>query len=193
VTDVRAIQREAAEDVFFGQAVIIAARYFLIVGLLTVQLSTLTSSALMALAVVPVVAFLAINFFLHARYLMERPANLGLIVVTSVIDLALVTAIVTFGPGMTGIASPFFVLYYPLVLAFAFVVPRRIEIGYTALAVVLHAVSVLLVDPSILGDMVELKRLVLRLITLAACGGIANYYWRMLRARRRAAAGPVPA
>lgn len=184
----RVTQQESAEDVFFGQVVILAARYFLIVGLLVVQLTVLQDSVEMAIAVVPVVAFLAMNFYLHARYLTGQPANLRLIALTSLIDLLLVTFIVVVGPGKTGAESPFFVLYYPLILAFAFVVPRRIEIAYTGAAVLLLATAVLIINPSTLTNPILMKALVLRLITLAACGGIANYYWRTLRARRHEAA-----
>lgn len=183
----RVTQQESAEDVFFGQVVILAARYSLVLGLLAVVLR-LQESWQMVMAVVPAVIFLAMNFFLHARYLMGQPANLRLIALTSAVDLLLVTGIVMFGPGLTGSQSPFFVLYYPLVLAFAFVVPRRIEIAYTSAAILLFAGAVLVTDPSTLWNMVLMKALVLRLITLAACGGIANYYWRTLRARRRSGA-----
>jgi len=193
--------QERAEDVFFGQVVILAARYFLIAGLLAVQLASLENSQQMALAVVPIVAFLGMNFFLHARYLTGQPANLRLIVLTSAVDLVLVTLIILFGAGRSGASSPFFVLYYPLVLAFAFVVPRRLEIAYTAAAMALMTAAVLVLDPGVLADTTALKHLVLRLITLAACGGLANYYWRTLRARRheaiqggaQSAAGPPAA
>jgi hypothetical protein len=188
----RVTQQESAEDVYFGQVVILHARYFLILGLLAVVLTALQDSAQMVMAVVPAVLFLAMNFFLHARYLMGQPANLRLIVLTSAVDLVLVTWIVVVGPGRTGVDSPFFVLYYPLVLAFAFVVTRRIEIVYTGAAMVLLAAAVLVRDPSTLADLLAMKALVLRLITLAACGGIANYYWRTLRTRRRSGAH-VPA
>jgi hypothetical protein len=178
--------QDQSEDVFFGQVVIIVARYFLIVGILAVALSSLSSSIELTMAVLPVIVFLGMNFFLHGRYLTERPANLRLVILTSVVDLVLVTAIVLVGPGETGLHSPFFVLYYPLVLAFAFVVPRRIEVAYTSLAVVLCAGAVFISSPGVLVTPLEQKELLLRLVTLAASGGIANYYWRMLRTRRRA-------
>ena len=181
--------QERAEDVFFGQVVILAARYFLIAGLLAVQLASLEDSRQMALAVVPIVAFLGMNFFLHARYLTGQPANLRLVVLTSAIDLLLVTLIIVFGAGSSGASSPFFVLYYPLVLAFGFVVPRRLEIAYTAAAMALLTAAVLVLDPAVLTETAALKHLVLRLITLGAVGGLANYYWRTLRARRHEASG----
>ena len=185
----RSPQQEAAEDVFFGQLVIIVARYFLIATVLGVLLWDISTPAGMALAVAPVAAFLAINFFLHARYLMEQPANLRLIALTATVDLVLVTLIVVAWPGHTGLASPFFVLYYPLILAFAFVTPRPVGATYTALAIVLYGTAVLLLGGAdIFSDVGEAKALVLRMVTFAATGGIANYYWRTLRAGRRAIA-----
>jgi hypothetical protein len=178
--------KEAAEDVFFGQVVIIWARWFLIVAGAVLALWTTHNSADLAAAVVPIAALMAMNFYLHGRYLTERPSNELQIATASLLDLALITALVLFwhGPNVAdGLASPFAVFYYPGLLAFAFVMPRRLAVGYTTLAVALYGlVSVPQVESA-----VEAKALLLRLATMAAIGGLGTFYWRIQRDRRRAA------
>lgn len=185
------VERDAAADLLFGQLVIIVARYFLIAGVLGVLLWDISEPADMAAAVAPMAGFLAINFFLHARYLSEEPASFGLTALAGVVDLLLITSVILAWPGNTGLESSFFVLYYPAIVAFAFVTPRGVEAAYTALAIILYVGVVLLVD-SIDGvtGVTMLKTLILRVITLAATGGIAYSYWRTVRVRRSATSTP---
>jgi hypothetical protein len=89
-------------------------------------------------------------------------------------------------------------MYYPAVLAFAFVMPFRATVGYTFVALVAYAVACFLADTpgganllSSNGDIQSLavEGLVTRLITLGAVGVLGTYYWRIQRGRRRSAAG----
>jgi hypothetical protein len=180
--DTRVHAREAAEDVFFGQVVIIWARWFLIVGGAVLALWTTQKSTQLAVAVVPIAALMAMNFYLHGRYLTERPSNRVQIGAASLLDLALITGLVAFWHDGSGLASPFLVFYYPVLLAFAFVMPRRLAIGYTALAVALYSAVSL---PQV-GSPVDAKELLLRVATMAAMGGLGTFYWRIQRDRRRA-------
>ncbi len=179
---------EAQEDVFFGQLVLIVARWFLIAGATVSMVWTVADPGQLAMVILPVVALIAMNFFLHGRYLMEQPANQQLIIAASLLDLVLITAMVLVGAGEKGFGSPFLAFYYVAVLAFGFVVPRKLEIGYTTLAIGSYLLASFLANPGFLGDVTDVKTLVLRIITLAATGGLANYYWRIQRARRRAVA-----
>ena len=187
MSTVETAEREAAEDVFFGQVVIIWARWFLIVAGAVLALWTTHDSTALALAVVPIVALMAMNFYLHGRYLMERPSNQAQIAVASVLDLVMITALVVLwhdGRAVgSGLANPFFIFYYPVLLAFAFVVPRRLTLIYTGLVVGVYAATCL---PHLHG-VADAKVLALRLVTLAAMGGLGTFYWRIQRDRRRAA------
>jgi len=58
---------------------------------------------------------------------MGSPLNRTVVVAASVADLVLITGIVAFWPGAVGLNNEFFVLYYPVVFAFALVFPRAIE------------------------------------------------------------------
>jgi hypothetical protein len=109
--------KEAAEDVFFGQVVIIWARWFLIVAGTVLALWTTQKSSELAVAVVPIAALMAMNFYLHGRYLTERPSNELQIAAASLLDLFVITCLVRFwhGPDVgSGLASPFVVFYYPM-------------------------------------------------------------------------------
>jgi hypothetical protein len=184
-TAARSLEREAAEDVFFGQVVMIWARWFLIAAGAVFFLWTAHGSTQLALGVLPIAGLMAMNFYLHGRYFLERPSNLLQITTASVLDLALISAIVVLwhnGHGVqSGFQSPFFIFYYPVLLSFAFVLPRRVTVTYTGATVAIYAAVCL---PG-LGSLADAKVLVLRLVTMAAMGGLGTFYWRIQRDRRR--------
>jgi hypothetical protein len=185
IGDARSLEQEAAEDIFFGQVVLIWARWFLIAAGATFFLWTAHESTQLALGVLPIVGLMAMNFYLHGRYFLERPSNVLQIVTAAALDLALISAIVVLwhdarGVG-TGLASPFFVFLYPVLLAFAFVLPRRLTVVYTAAACAAYA-AVCLPD---VDSVASAKVLVLRLVTMAATGALGTFYWRIQRDRRR--------
>src|SRR5712692_11512962 len=105
--DTRTPIQQAAEDVFFGQVVMIWARWFIILAGAALTFWSASSTAQLSLGILPVVALMVINFYLHGRYLMEQPANRILIGVASALDLAIITLLVLLGPlGKPGLQSP---------------------------------------------------------------------------------------
>src|SRR5262249_54024977 len=82
-------RREASGDLFFGQVALLWARWFVIGGAAWLILSRARSTTELALGIVPVLVLLALNFFLHGRYLVERPANQALTLAASGVDLVL--------------------------------------------------------------------------------------------------------
>jgi hypothetical protein len=185
-------EQAAAADIFFGQAVIIWARWFIILAGATLTLWTATSAAEITVNTILIVILMAMNFFLHGRYLTERPANRTLLAAVGVIDLLVITAIVMVWQAQVGLRSELFVFYYPIVLAFAFVMSPRLTAGYTAAALAAYVGACLLAGDAFVGA-ADAKLLVMRLITLASMGGLGAYYWRMQRQRRRAAHGGISA
>ena len=183
---------QAAADIFFGQAVIIWARWFIILAGATLTLWTATTAEEITVNTILIVILMAMNFFLHGRYLTERPANQTLLGAVGAIDLLVITAIVMAWQTQVGLRSELFVFYYPIVLAFACVVPPRLSSAYTAAALVAYAGACLLLGHTIPGAD-DTKMLVMRLITLAAMGGLGAYYWRMQRRPRQAARGGASA
>ncbi|MDX1616154.1 MAG: hypothetical protein R3300_17715 [Candidatus Promineifilaceae bacterium] len=189
---IRSAAQEAAEDIFFGQSVVIWARWFVIATATILMLWSSSAMNQIVLAITLIVPLIAVNFFVHGRYLMEQPINRLLLIGLSLIDVAVITLIVAFWQEPTGLFSPFYVLYFPVVLAFAFIFPARTSLPYTVLATLAFAAVALLDDLSILGSSLNMERLVTRMITLAATGALGAYYWRVQRARRREAAAAEP-
>jgi hypothetical protein len=181
--EVRTPKQAEQEDLFFGQNVILWARWSVIVAGIVLVLWTSTDVALLTQTMPFFLVLMAVNFFLHGRYVTGSPLNRVAVTVASVVDLVLITAIVVLWPGSHGLNNQFFVLYYPVVFAFALVFTRKIEVAYTVLAIVLYTGACVLTGtvPFNLGD--EDKVLVMRLIVIAAMGFLGNYYFRIQRDR----------
>ena len=182
----RRLAVEAAQDIFYGQSVIIWARWFVILAIAVLALWSTTELGQLTIAILAVAALMAINFYVHGRYLVKKPANRLLLILLSVMDIVIISGIVFLWERGTanGLQSQFFVLYYPIILAFAFVFPARLSIPYTLVTLVIYTGLCILVDPSFLGDSQWLERLVIRLITLAAMGALGTFYYRIQRQRR---------
>ena len=110
--------------------------------------------------------------------------------------MAMITLVIAVWPSVQGLDSPFFVFYYPIVLAFAFVMPPRLSIVFTAMIIAAYVSVSFLIggeDGLTLAHMEvdSLKTLVVRLITIGAMGGLGTYYWRVQRNLRRQSARPA--
>jgi len=183
VREVRTAAQANLEDVFFGQTVILWARWSVIVAGIVLVLWTSTTITHLTETVPFFLALMAMNFFLHGRYVMGRPLNRATVMVASFVDLVLITAIVALWPGSHGLDNQFFVLYFPVVFAFALVFTRRIEATYTVIAMLAYVGACVFtgtVHPDLGNDD---KILVMRLIVIAAMGFLGNYYFRIQRDR----------
>jgi len=189
MNDLRSAEQEAAEDIFFGQVVMIWARWFVIAGAAIVTLLQATEISDLTSATAFVVGLMAINFFVHGRYLMELPANRSMLLALSLLDLLIITSIVVsgVGGGERGLASPYFIFYYPVVLAVAFVFQPRMSAALIILTLAAYGIASSSVDSGLINNSVLLERLVARMISLGATGGLAAFYWRIQRDRRRTA------
>lgn len=178
--------QEAKEDLFFGQVVIMWARWSLILAGAILIFWNAQQARDIVLGIIPLAILMVMNFYLHGRYIMESPVGGPLIVLASVVDLVLITLLILFWPVGEKKDIPIFIFYYPVVLAFGFVVTRWIEAAYTVAAIVLYTLVSLfwLFNGDIQGN---LRSLLLRLLVVGAMGFLGNYYWRIQRARRRTA------
>jgi hypothetical protein len=188
--EVRTTEQAAAEDIFFGQSVILWARWSVILAGTVLVLWTSTSVGQVARTFPFFLALMAMNFFLHGRYVMGSPLNRVVVIFASLIDLVLITAIVVFWPGPVGLKSQFFVLYFPVVFAFALVFPRLIEAAYTVTCMLAYVGACFATGTvSTANSADDYKVLVMRLIVIAAMGFLGNYYFRIQRRRLRLASG----
>src|SRR6266568_8012008 len=181
--EVRTAKQAEQEDLFFGQTVILWARWSVIVAGIVLVLWTSTDISLLTRTMPFFLVLMAVNFFLHGRYVMGSPLNRTAVVVASLVDLVLITAIVALWPGSHGLDNQFFVLYFPVVFAFALVFTRRIEAAYTVIAMLAYVGACVFtgtVHPDLPNDD---KLLVMRLIVIAAMGFLGNYYFRIQRDR----------
>lgn len=178
--------QEAAEDIFFGQVVLIYARWAVIVAGVVMILTAGNTGQLIA-ELIPIVLLMVLNFFLHGRYFMERPANRSLIMAAAAIDLGLLSLIVLTWPSGGGVASPFFVFLYPVVFAFALVFQPAYAVTFGALAAALYGAVCYLGTPFSTHPLVDTKTVFMRIVTLLAMAGLGTLYWRKQRDRRRAA------
>jgi hypothetical protein len=182
--------QEAAEDIFFGQVVLIIARWFLIAaGTIYVLWMASTVAGLIA-ALLPLLALIGVNFCLHGRYLLERPANRTLILAMAGLDLAIITALILIGPEARGPSSPFFVFFYPVLLAVAFVFPRRVTGLYTLVAGLAYVAACLAGELTFVRDGIQVEMLVQRLAVFATVALLGTLYWRIQRQRRDVAHRP---
>jgi len=165
--------QEAKADLFWGQSAAIWARWAIVLGGAALVLSQAGSPGQLAIGILPVVVLLITNFYLHGRYLVERPANARLTLIASVLDLAMLGCLFFSWTGAPGLDNPCYLLLYPIVFSIGLVFAPRISWTFTAATMVLYVVLAQPVsDP---------KTLVVRLITLAAVCGLASLYWRKVR------------
>ncbi|MCP4357116.1 MAG: hypothetical protein GY796_03745 [Chloroflexi bacterium] len=176
-------KQEAVEDIFFGQVVIIWARWFVIAAGIIYALWISTNTAQLSVAILLLGAIVSINFFVHGRYLMEKPINRSLLLGLSFIDTLMVSVIVFAGPGQHGIDNYLFIFYYPLLLAFAFVFPQTLTAIYTVITLLAYLAVCVVATPQLITAGPVLETLIMRLITMAAVGGLGTYYWRIQRER----------
>ena len=174
--------KDDAQDLFWGQVATLYARWAVVLGGALLVLSRAVTTSELAFGIMPVIILLIVNFYLHGRYLMERPANSMLTLIASALDLALVGGLYLAWSGPGGLANPLFVLLYPLVFAVGLVFPPRLSWAYTAASLALYSVLVVASGTNGEGD---LKMLVVRLATLAAMGGLGGLYWRIVRRESR--------
>ncbi len=180
---------EAAEDIYFGQTICVWARWFIVTVAALLVLWVSDSSGELARRIFLVLGLVAVNFYLQGRQMMDRPANAHLLTLASLIDLRVITAIIGFVGEGSGLRSPYYILFYPVVFAFALVFPPRWAAGFTGLATMLYAAISLVWTPSLIGEADAAKLLAMRLITLAATGGLGAFFWRIQRQQRRNARG----
>jgi len=179
-------KKEAAEDIFFGQVVIIWARWFVITAGFIYVLWQASDTSQLSKAILPLILVMAVNFFVHGRFLMEKPINQMLLLALSFVDLLVVTVVILMGTNQVGIDSQLFIFYYPFLVAFAFVFPQTMTGIYTIVALLAYLIVCLVIDPSLVNNGPVFETLVMRLITMAAVGGLGTYYWRIQRNRRQA-------
>jgi len=169
------LAKEAAEDIFFGQIVIIWARWFFIIAAAILALWSAGTTVELTITMVLVMALMGVNFFVHGRYLMEKPANQFMLVASSLFDVLIITTIVATWQGQSGARSHFYILYYPFVFAFSLVFAPKIAAPFTLWVTSLYVLVCVLLDPFSTFTLRGFEMLFMRTLTLVAMGGLGTF------------------
>ena len=182
----KAEKTEALQDVFYGQIVFIWARWIIIISTLFLVLRNAQSVADIQIPMIPVGLLIVANFYLHGRFVMRQPANPILLTLATTIDFIFITLVIVLGAGgETGIDNPFFVLYFPVMLAYSLVFPRRRSLVMAFLLIIVYFLICLLMKPGISIAEGDEKVLAVRIVMLLVTALLGTMYWRIQRMRRR--------
>jgi hypothetical protein len=170
---------EAQADLDHGQAVVVAARWLLIViGLFLLILKPTSDLVELRLQIAVILLLGLVNFFLHAQLLGARPVREAVAYGASAFDLVVVTILVLSQSG----DSPTFVLYFPALVALSVAFRPFVTSGFAiATAGVYGVIAVHELPARVDAAPIVLTR-VLMLAAVAFCGAV---YWYVEHDRRR--------
>lgn len=171
---------EGADDLTYGQGVIIAARWILVVAGLMLAFWNPGEIGELRFQIVLVMGLSVANFYLHSQVLMGRPSIPAVVLGASAADIVVISLIVA---TQGGFASNLYVFYFPALLALSVTFRTRVTVVFAAVTVAVYAA---IASPAIVTD--DGQVLVTRLLILAAVAVCGNMYWRIERDRRQAAA-----
>ena len=171
---------EGADDLTYGQGVIIAARWILVAAGLMLAFWNQDDIGQLRFQIVLVLGLSVANFYLHSQVLMRKPSVPAVVLGASAADIAVISLIVV---TQGGFASNLYVFYFPALLALSVTFRTEATIAFAAVTVAIYAA---IASPAIVAD--DGQVLVTRLLILAAVALCGNMYWRIERDRRQAAA-----
>ena len=168
---------EGADDLTYGQGVIIAARWILVVAGLMLAFWNPGGIVELRFQIVLVLGLSVANFYLHSQVLMGKPSIPAVVLGASAADIAVISLIVA---TQGGFASNLYVFYFPALLALSVTFRTRVTVVFAAVTVAVYAAIASLAMPADDGQV-----LVTRLLILAAVAVCGNLYWMIERDRRR--------
>lgn len=179
-------QQEAVQDLWYGQVVTIIARWFLIGAgvVLTFWRADRIEDVLAPIYLL--MGLVAVNFVLHGRFLTGKPMRREVVIGCSIIDVAVISLVIaTAGWGVdSGVNNPFYVFYYPVILAFALVFPWRLAVLFTSASIAAYLTICFVATPELLFG-ADAEATVARVVTMATAGALGNMFWRVERDWRR--------
>jgi hypothetical protein len=156
-----------SEDLFYGQAVIVWARWILIATGLILSFWVPQSLGLLQLQLTAIIMLAFGNFYLHVQLLRGHPAIDRVVFAASAADLAVVTTLVI---SQGGYGSPVFVFYFAAVLGLSVAFPPVLTALYASGVVVVYGIVCLST-----ADSTEYPAVFTRLLMIAAiavCGAL---------------------
>jgi hypothetical protein len=181
------VKVETSDDLNHGQAVIVTARWILIVTGIVLTLWNPPDIGVLRLQVTVLILLAFFNFYLTTEMLRHKPTLQALVYIASVFDLGVITLIVMM---QGGYPSGSFVFYFPAILAYSvafhFFVNLLFTGGIVFLYFVIATVSMLSATESSTGG--DFQVILSRLIVFVAIAFLGDRYRRIEFERRKAAA-----
>ena len=156
-----------SEDLFYGQAVIVWARWILIATGLVLSFWDPKSLSLLQIQLAAIIALAFGNFYLHVQLLRGHPAIDRVVYAASAADLAVVTTLVI---AQGGYSSPVFVFYFAAVLGLSVAFPPILTALYASAVVVVYGVVCLSTADS--SDYPAVFTRLLMIAAIAVCGAL---------------------
>jgi hypothetical protein len=123
------------QDLTFGQPVIVAVRWIMIVSALILAVWNVTSMQELRLQIIVILLLAVTNFYLQAQLLMKRSVSKQIVYSASAIDIFIITVLIMFQGGYW---SSVYVFYLPAIAAFSVAFPRGLTAIYTTIVLLLY-------------------------------------------------------
>jgi hypothetical protein len=166
-----------SEDLVYGQAVLVWARWILIGTGLLLSFWSPTDLLTLQVQLAAIIALAFGNFYLHVQLLRDRPAIDNIVYGASLADIVVVTALVIV---QHGYPSPVFIFYFAAIVGISVAFPTVITAAYAAVTVGLYGIISLVTAP-----MDDLPAVFTRLFMIAAIAVCGTVFARS-ESRRRA-------
>jgi hypothetical protein len=178
--------REALEDLWYGQVVTIVARWFLIGAGVVLTLWRAEAIGDVMAPIYLLLGLVAVNFVLHGRFLTGKPMRREVIVACCIVDVAVISLVIASASWRVdgGINNPFYIFYYPVILSFALVFPQRLTWPFTLGTIAVYLGVCFLSQPEMLQNE-SLETAFARSVTMATAAFLGNMFWRIERQWRR--------
>jgi len=173
-----------SDDLAYGQAVIVTARWILVLAAFLLALWDPDPIGQLRVQILVLLLLAVTNFYLHAQVLMRRPALDLVTYAASMADMVVITVMVAIGGGFP---SGSYVFYFPAIAAYAVAFPTLVTFLYVSGTTSVYAIICLVTMGTGSAFAVNIQALIARVLMLAAIAFCGNLYWRIEHQRRQAA------
>ena len=156
-----------AEDLAYGQTVLVWARWILIGTGLLLSFWSPKDLTTLQVQLAAIIALAFGNFYLHVQLLRGHQALDVVVYAASLADITVVTALVLV---QSGYPSPVFIFYFAAIVGISVAFPTSMTVGYTALVVGLYGVICLATSPA--EDAPAVFTRLLMIAAVALCGNV---------------------
>ena len=171
-------RRDTAEDLAHGMAVIITARWILVVAGLILALWNPAALGELRVSVMLILGLAVGNFFLHAQVLIRGVVLTPVAYAASAADIAVISLILIVGGGFD--TNPY-VFFFPALLGLSVAFRTEVTFVYTAAALLAYG---LISAATMSFGAIDGAAVVTQLLMLAGVAVCGNVYWRSERDRR---------